>query len=80
MVFLEDEVHHLDDAHVYFKAGGKNPEKSKNAIDLLLGTQGYEEGESEGRERRQSWWEKSRKIQKCRISPAWNTKLRKRGN
>jgi hypothetical protein len=42
MLFLEDEVHHLDDAHVYFKNGGKNPAKSDNAIDLLLGTQGYE--------------------------------------
>lgn len=40
MVFLEDEVHHLDDAHVYFKLTDKKKDKALNAIDLLLGTQG----------------------------------------
>ncbi|HEX7602650.1 MAG TPA: hypothetical protein VF316_13630, partial [Polyangiaceae bacterium] len=38
MVFLEDDVRELADAHVYLDA--KNP-KSKLAVDLLLGTQGW---------------------------------------
>ncbi len=38
MVFLEDDVRELTDAHVYLDA--KNP-KSKLAVDLLLGTQGW---------------------------------------
>ncbi len=45
MVFLEDEVDHLNDAHVYFKYVDTKKEKQKykaeGAIDLLLGTQGY---------------------------------------
>ena len=44
MVFLEDEVHHLEDAQVYFRSYGKDPAKADTAIDLLLGTQGYERG------------------------------------
>ena len=38
MVFLEDDVRELADAHVYLDA--KNP-KAKLAVDLLLGTQGW---------------------------------------
>ncbi|MDP2275190.1 MAG: alpha-2-macroglobulin family protein [Archangium sp.] len=38
MVFLEDDVRELADAHVYLDT--KNP-KSKLAVDLLLGTQGW---------------------------------------
>lgn len=38
MVYLEDDVRELADAHVYLDA--KNP-KSKLAVDLLLGTQGW---------------------------------------
>ncbi len=38
MVFLEDDVRELADAHVYLDA--KNP-KAKSAVDLLLGTQGW---------------------------------------
>lgn len=41
MVFLEDEVEALDDSHVYFKWDGKKRDKAENAIDLLLGTQGW---------------------------------------
>ena len=41
MVLLEDEVDHLNAAHAYFKSSTKNPSKAINAIDLLLGTQGY---------------------------------------
>lgn len=42
MVFLEDEVKALDDSHVYFQWDGKKREKAEKAIDLLLGTQGYD--------------------------------------
>ena len=38
MVFLEDEVQELADAHVYLDAS--NP-KASTAVDLLLGTQGW---------------------------------------
>lgn len=41
LVFLEQEVEHLDDAHVYFKFTESKQAKAENAIDLLLGTQGF---------------------------------------
>ncbi len=40
MVFLEDEVEELNDAHVYFKNTPKKRDKAHLAVDLLLGTQG----------------------------------------
>lgn len=38
MVYLEDEVDHLEDAQFYFDP---KEDSSKLAIDLLLGTQGW---------------------------------------
>jgi len=37
MIYLEQEVDHLEDANIYLL----NDEKSNIAIDLLLGTQGW---------------------------------------